>query len=106
MKKLVLLLLLPISSLCYSATFTNKVTEIRVFEDRVAIHIGKGCGTCGNREGWFGWSTTHNRHQDWMSLAILAKTTEQTLTVYDSQGSCNGPEGAVGIEGMFLKSNN
>lgn len=86
----------------YAGLFKATVNEIQVYEDRVRVHIGKGYGTCETREGWFGWYTTNERHNDWLSLALTAKASGVKISMYDQQNSCAGPHGAVGVEGVFL----
>ncbi len=91
-----------LASSSLAGTFTNKVKDIQVYEDRVRVFIGGGYGTCNERDGWFGWATSNMRHNDWLSLAITAKATNSNISFYDAQNSCAGPVDIVGIEGVFL----
>lgn len=84
-----------------AGSFTREVKEVRVYQDRVIVHAGGGYGTCGDRNGWFGWDTANPRHSDFLSMVLTAKATKTPLTFYDAGNACGGPEGAVGIEGLF-----
>jgi len=88
-----------------SSSFTLEIVEIQVLSDRVRLALsGNAYGTCGVKEGWWGWSTTNERHQDWLSLALAAQAQGKRITVYDEQSSCQGPVDVIGIEGLFIKS--
>ncbi|HEY0923542.1 hypothetical protein [Rheinheimera pacifica] len=103
MKKYCLILfwvVLPVNS--WAAVFTNYINEVQVYQDRVRVHIGGGHGTCGEKEGWFGWSTSNELHKDWFSLVLMAKAANVKISMYDQNDSCAGPAGAIGIEGVFL----
>ena len=104
MNKFGIFLLLLVSSInSFAYTFTAEVSEVQVYEDRVRVLIkSAGFGTCGDRNGWFGWSTANDRNNNWLSLVLTAKATNTSVTMYDAQGSCSGPVDVVGVEGVFL----
>jgi len=104
MKNIVFLLLLALSQSVFSYTFEREIHEIQVYTDRVRLNIGNSYGTCGARDGWWGWSTGSDRHKDWLSLALTAQAQSKKITVYDAHGSCAGPGGdTVELEGLFIK---
>lgn len=103
--KIIFSLLLVPTLVSASSSFTLEIAEVQVFSDRVRLLLtGNAYGTCGAKEGWWGWSTAHERHSDWLSLALTAQAQGKRITVYDEQSSCQGPVDAIGIEGLFIKS--
>ena len=105
MKILILLLSLS-SSVVYAGAFGKIIKELQVYEDRVRLNVGVTYGTCGSREGWWGWSTGNARHKDWLALALTAQAQRIEVIVYDAQDSCGGPASDItGLEGLFIKTN-
>ena len=100
MKKLLLLILFSSSS--FAGLFKNHINEIQVYQDRVRVHTSGSYGTCGAKDGWFGWKTSNERHKDWLSLVLAAKMSGTKVSMYEQQNSCNGLHDAVEVEGVFL----
>jgi len=86
-----------------ASSFIEDITEIQVLEDRVRLKVGVTYGTCGEKEGWWGWSTTHDRHKDWLAIAMTAYAQNSKIVVYDAQSSCSGLSDAIQLEGLYLK---
>lgn len=84
-------------------SFDKDIYEIQILEDQVRLRVGVTYGTCGSKEGWWGWSTEHDRHKDWLSLALMAYAQNKKITVYDAQSSCSGLPDVIQLEGLYLK---
>lgn len=67
------------------------------------MFISGGTGLAVTETVGFGWSTSHERHNDWLSLATVAET---SISLHDSQNYCAGPVDVVGIEGVFFANGN
>lgn len=106
MKKIAIVSVLLVSSSSVGAhLFKRHVNEVQVYQDRVRVHTGGTYGTCGERDGWFGWKTSNERHKDWLSLVLVGKASGAKVTMYDQHNSCNGMSDAVEVEGVFLPLN-
>lgn len=89
-----------------AGSFERTPREIQILPDRVRIYLGTTYGTCGQFEGWWGWSTSDPRHKDWLELVYFAIDKGLTLVFYDAQDSCYGPGGdTLEIDGLFGKLN-
>jgi len=84
--------------------FDRKINEIQVLEDQVRLNVGGTYGTCGDIDGWWGWSTSHERHKDWLSLALMAYAQNKNITLYDVDSSCGGLPSVIKLEGLYLKA--
>lgn len=105
-KGIAFILLLVVSLPSFSgSSFDRKIYEIQVLEDRVRLNVGGTYGTCGDIDGWWGWSTDHERHKDWLSLALMAYAQNKNITLYDTESSCSGLSNVIKLEGLYLKAN-
>lgn len=107
MKKMLLLFgcLAVFSSSVYAGSFTRQIQDVQVLEDRVRIYVGTTYGTCGSREGWWGWPLSHAAHSAWLSVVLTAVSQSEPVTIYDSQDSCAGGTDYSALEGIFLSPN-
>ena len=104
--KYLMIATLCVSNACVAGTFERDVNEIQVYDDRVRVNVGTTYGTCQDKEGWWGWSTSNPRHKDWLSLVLSAQAQGKKITVVDIHSSCAGSGSVndiIGLEAVFLK---
>jgi hypothetical protein len=98
------LALLTAQTVMAATSFARFPSQVQILDDRVRMYIGTTFGTCGEHEGWVGWSIAHPRHKDWLDLTMLAIQEGKLLIFHDAQDSCYGPGGdTLEIDALYLK---
>ena len=103
-KYLLILCFVPVLSFA-EHTFERIIQEIQIIDEVVRLKVGTTYGTCGEREGWWGWSVNSPNHNAWLSLALSAQAQNKKIMVYDRHSSCGGLPTVIQLEGLYLKSN-